>query len=29
MQAQALAPDFEKASDELKRFRIVDKPAGT
>ena len=27
--AQSLAPDFEKASDELKRFRIVDKPAGT
>ena len=27
--AQALAPDFQKASDELKRFKIVDKPAGT
>ena len=27
--AQELAPDFQKASDELKRFKIVDKPAGT
>jgi tetratricopeptide (TPR) repeat protein len=27
--ALSLAPDFELASTELKRFRIVDKPAGT
>ncbi len=28
-QAVTLAPDFERASNQLKRFKVVDKPAGT